>query len=134
MRHLAAAPLIGAFVAILLDGPLGAQERGSSIGYPSVDAARKELLAKPGVRAVEQQGWLIIDDQKEMSLWSFTPQSHEAHPAAVKRTILKKDGAMFVRMNVLCGASKEACDRLVAEFNALNDRMRQDIERRRPKS
>lgn len=131
MRHLAAT---GAVIAILLGYPLSAQEQGSSIGYPSVDAARQALLAKPGVRAVEQQGWLIIDDQKELSLWSFTPRSHEAHPAAVKRTILEKDGAIFVQMNVLCGASKEACDRLVAEFNALNDRMRQDIERRRPKS
>jgi hypothetical protein len=33
-------------------------------------------------------------------------------------------------MSVLCQAEKSACDKLVAEFQALNDKMRESIRRK----
>lgn len=127
------AVLVGAFLAVALCVAATAEEQDPSIGYPSVDAARQALTSKPGVRTADRQGWYIVQDPADLSVWSFTPQSHEAHPAAVKRTIVQKDGTVFVRMNVLCGASKEACDRLVAQFNELNAGMREKVQEQLPK-
>ncbi len=105
----------------------------SSIGYPSVAAALDALKARTDVRISSQGGWTVIEDGSggNATLWSFTPPNHPAHPAAVKRTLVQKDGAFFVEMDALCQATKAACDALMAEFQELNNRMRESIERSR---
>ena len=76
----------------------------SSIGYPSVAAALDALKARKDVRISSQGGWTVIEDGSggNATLWSFTPPNHPAHPAAVKRTLVQKDGAFFVEMDALC--------------------------------
>ena len=101
--------------------------RLSSIGYPSVAAALEALKAKSDIKTSVQAGWTVVEDG--MTLWSFTPPGHPAHPAAIKRTLVEKDGAWHVEMNALCQADKTACDKLMAEFQALNEKMRESIER-----
>jgi hypothetical protein len=44
---------------------------GSSIGYPSVAAALKDLHSKPEVNFGEQNGWVIADDRSHVTVWTF---------------------------------------------------------------
>jgi hypothetical protein len=104
-------------------------QRMSSIGYPSVADALSALKARSDVKLSVQDGWTVIQDG--MTLWSFTPADHAAHPSAVKRTLVEQDGGLYVAMNVLCQSTKSACDRLVADFEQLNEQMRASIARQR---
>jgi hypothetical protein len=99
----------------------------SGIGYPTVTAALAALRAKSGVKVHEQAGWTVVDDPETTSIWSFTPAGHPAHPAVIRRTIVQEGKDIFVRMGVLCQASKPACDKLVAEFEAMNKAMRERL-------
>jgi hypothetical protein len=109
--------------------PLAKGETGST-GYPSVAAALQALRATSNVNVSVQGGWTIVDDREHSAIWSFTPPSHPAHPAAVKRVIVQKEGDIHLQMSVLCQAEKAACDKLVAEFQALNDKMRESLHRK----
>lgn len=105
------------------EGPIP-EVQNDSIGYPSAQAALAALRAKPGVVFREEGGWTIAEERAAVTLWSFTPASHSAHPSAVKRQITRdKDGGLGLTMSVSCQATKKACDALVREFDALNDQM-----------
>jgi hypothetical protein len=99
------------------------QQAGSGIGYKSVAAALEGLKARKDVEVFEQGGWTMADDRADGSLWSFTPRGHPAHPAAVKRTITRKDGKTQIEMTALCQAERGACDRLIDDFQELNMKM-----------
>ena len=98
--------------------------KSSALGYPNAPAALEALRRKPGVSISVQSGWTIATDRSAYAIWSFTPQGHPAHPSVVRRTVFEKDGSVHVRTNVLCKAAKPTCDNLVADFNHLNSRMR----------
>ena len=102
---------------------------GQGIGYPTVAAALEALRGKSGAKFSIQGGWTIVEESASHTIWSFTPPNHPAHPAAVKRTIVEKDGAIYFQMNGLCQAKKPDCDKLLAEFEALNDRIRENLRR-----
>jgi hypothetical protein len=101
------------------------------IGYPSVAAALAAVRAKPGVKISLQSGWTVIDDRDASTFWSFTPPGHPAHPAAVRRILTEKDGAFYLQTRILCQATKSACDKLKADFDDLENKMRERIERDR---
>jgi hypothetical protein len=114
-------------------GPLP-ETRQSSIGYGSVREALAALRIKPGVEILERDEWILVQDlesDKSMALWSFAPASYPAYPSVVKRSVFERDGAVHVEMQVLCEATKEACDQLVREFQELTDRMKQEFNRAR---
>lgn len=123
--------LIAAFLLATAAMSASAQgERVSSIGFPSVAAALEALRARSDVKIRQESGWTIITEGEGLVLWSFTPPGHPAYPAAVKRTVIQeRDGAVSLSMKVLCQSSKVACDKLVKEFQLLNEQMRQSIER-----
>jgi hypothetical protein len=107
-----------------------AAPRQSPTGFSSVATAFEAMKGKPGVRVSVTDGWTVVDDRAAATIWSFTPPGHPAHPSAVKRTVVQEGAEIFIRMGVACEAKKPACDKLVAEFNQLNQRMRQDLNRR----
>jgi Protein of unknown function (DUF4019) len=115
-----------------LHGPASARQSdsGSGIGYPSVAAALDALKARNGVNISVQGGWTIVSDPTDDALWSFAPSDHPAFPAAVKRRAVELDGNTFIDMRALCQASKLACDKLMAEFAALNDKIRANVQGR----
>ena len=123
------------FVALILVAscayaqPESEAEQTSSIGYPSVAAAMDALRAQKDVSISVRDGWTVVTEKGGLTLWSFTPPTHEAHPAAVKRAASEKDGAWYITMNVLCQADRAPCDKLVEDFKTLNEQMRQSIER-----
>ena len=125
--------MLTALTAISAAGSIAAAQQPtavqSSIGYPSVAAALQALQHKSGVNIVNQGGWTVIDDPSEQTIWSFAPPGHPAYPAAVRRQIVKESGGFSLKMNVLCQAAKQPCDKLVADFQELNKKMRESINR-----
>jgi hypothetical protein len=96
----------------------------ADIGYPNPDAALKALRDKPGVTIREQNDWIVLSDTAEHTIWSITSDRHAAHPTVVKRAFVERDGGVNVAMTILCGSSKETCDRVVRQFQELNDNVR----------
>ena len=117
--------LIGIVVSLILFPAFANCSEG--IGFKTVDEALSALKIKVGVSVSVQGGWTIVEDSEKgnMVLWSFTPSSHPAHPAAVKRTVIEKDKHkhIYIQMKALCQASKVECDSLIAEFEALNKKI-----------
>ncbi|WP_143072404.1 MULTISPECIES: hypothetical protein [unclassified Variovorax] len=111
------------------DGAPASQE--SAIGYASPDAALKALQAKPGVNIREENDWFVIDDASEMTLWSIATPQHPVYPTAVKRSLIQENGTIDIRMHVLCGASKEACDDVVEQFRKMNAGLAESLNRKR---
>ena len=110
-----------AFLSALFAYPSFSSEN-SSIGYETVDIALQAMKNKEGTKLSIQGGWTIIEDKEDsnMVLWSFTPESHDAHPAAIKRKVLEKNQAIYIQMSALCQAKKADCDKLMQEFELLN--------------
>ena len=87
-----------ALLMALLLSAAQAGAQGSSMGYPTVAEARKAVAALPGAKKSEQQGWLVVEKMPVM--WSFAPAGHEAHPSAVKRTVVQRDGRIDIDIAV----------------------------------
>jgi len=86
------------------------------------------LRTKPNVEISVQRGWTIVHEPANYVLWSFAPKEHAAYPSVVKRTVVEKDGMVYIDMGVLCEAAKSACDALVHEFSQLNQKARPSSE------
>jgi hypothetical protein len=109
--------------------PVTDPRTSSGIGYPSVAAALADLHSKPEVLFREEDGWIIAEDRSHYTLWSFATEGDPAYPSAVKRTAVQESGgSVTMNMNILCEAKQDACDRLVANFNELNERARDSLQ------
>ena len=97
--------------------------------YATVALALEALRSKSGVKISDLSGWTVIEDRSTLSLWSFTPPGHPAHPAAIHRRVVQEADKIFVKTHVLCEASKPACDKVVADFEDLNQRMIKGLKR-----
>ena len=104
------------------------EQKQSTIGYPTPDAALAALHAKPSVEFSTQDGWTIASDPETNTVWSFPPQRDPAYPAVVKRQMTPApDGKVAVQMDVLCSATKAACDDLVRAFERMNDEAQRQL-------
>ena len=99
-----------------------------TIGYATVEEALASLQTNPKIQVSVQGGWTIASDKENKTLWSFSPKGDPSYPSAVKRVVEERDDTVFVHMDVLCEASKSACDNLVRQFQQLNERMRQNMQ------
>lgn len=102
----------------------------ASIGYATVADAFAALHARTDVVIVVRDGWTIVQEQEGRIIWSFVPTEHHAFPAVVRREFAQRNDASLIQMQCLCESTKAACDRLVAEFEALNAKLRQSVERK----
>ena len=101
----------------------------STIGYPTAEAALAALKAKPGVTFAAQDGWTIATDDADNAVWSFPPERDPAYPAVVRRQMAPgPKGSISVQMDVLCSASKTACDDLVRAFERMNEDARRQLQ------
>ena len=89
----------------------------------TVAATLAAVKAQAGVTLRMQNGWTIVDDKTHATFWSFPPLGNPAYPSAVRRTVVEKDGAVTLKMDVQCEATKTACDNLVRDFQAINARV-----------
>ncbi len=93
--------------------------------------ARLEALDGNGAIVTHGDGWTTVNEPAASAQWSFTPAGHYAHPAVVRRVIVRgAGGAISVDTQALCEAKADACGRLVAEFEAMNDRIVQALRAR----
>jgi hypothetical protein len=127
VHRLAIAYAIAAASAWAASAQPAQQPASPGIGYKTVAEALAALRAKSGVKVLDQAGWTVIDDRADSSIWSFPPAGHPAHPAAIRRIVFQQGKDIFIRMSVLCQAAKPACDRLVAEFEAMNKATRERL-------
>jgi hypothetical protein len=89
--------------------------------YPSVAAALDALKARWDLeRFSRDDGWLGFSDSRNKAIWTFAPAGHPAYPAVVKRVMIQDGNAVKVKTTAKCEAPKEACDKLLAEFRALD--------------
>ena len=95
----------------------------SPIGFATVEQAYKALESDPNATITEYEGWVIFNQNGDGSyvLWSFTPDQHPAHPAAIRREITKKGDEILINMNALCESGKFECDQLIDEFKRINE-------------
>ena len=100
--------------------PAPLPEGETSIEYQTVSEALAALRTKPGVVFTKENGWLVATDYWEYSIWSFAPRGYAAYPAVVKRWVITRQVGSEARMDVLCEASKAACDDLVRTFAKMN--------------
>ena len=99
-------------------------------GTPASRAAAIERVRQVATAAgnipVVRARWPQLDAS---TLWSFAPEGSPAYPAAVKRQIRQAKDAINIDMNILCEASKAACDKLVADFQKLRRREENHLRR-----
>ena len=126
IRDFAATALASAGLVLTISAPAFAQPTAGGIDFPSVAVARTSLLAKPGIKQSNNDGWLIIEDT-DGAIWSFTPSNHFANPAVGRRSLLQRQGEFFVQTQILCQAQKPQCDRLKADYELLDKRMTEAI-------
>lgn len=117
----------------LLSLPLVAAAQVAPIPDASVAAAltRLEALDGQGAIVTHADGWTTVNEPAAAAQWSFTPAGHAAHPAVVRRVIVRQaGGAVTVDTQALCEAKPEPCARLLAEFESMNDRIVQAVKSR----
>lgn len=104
---------------------------GSTIGYPTVAAALQALRARPDIHLSVQGGWTLAEDGANHTFWAFSPEGDPSYPSAIKRVITERNGDVYIEMGVDCEASKAACDKLVIDFQRLNDSIRERVAKGR---
>lgn len=103
------------------------QTEENSIPYKTVEEAFAALEKNPDAVLTEYEGWKVFNVKESgvYVLWSFTPVDHPAHPTVVKRSIVKKDGELFIDMAALCFSTKISCDSLMEDFKLINENIKQ---------
>ena len=120
-------------LGLALTAPLAAEPVAeapqATIGYPTPEAALAALHAKASVEFSAQDGWTIASDPDTNTVWSFPPEHDPAYPAVVKRQMTPtQSGGVAVHTDVLCAASKTACDDLVRAFERMNDEVKSQLK------
>jgi hypothetical protein len=111
--------------------PLPDSPQVARFGYRSPNAALEALRERPDVVISESDGWTIVHDKPNSTVWSFTRAGNSAHPAGIKRALAQSEtGHVSVVMTAMCGARREECDKVIAEFRNRNERMREDVQSR----
>ena len=109
------------------DAPL-AEATENAVGYATVAAALAGLHQRKDIEFATKDGWTVAFDKTAATVWSFAPPGHPAYPAAVKRQAVETDGAVSLRMNILCEADKVSCDAMARSFQQLNAQMQQGMK------
>ena len=106
------------------------EDTGSNrFDYPSVAAALAALRSRADLVVHQEKGWTGFEDRATLTIWTFTPPGHPAHPAVVKRTVVQEGTTVSLKVTGRCEATKAACDKLMAEFEALNEGIREHVRR-----
>jgi len=103
----------------------------AGVGFKNVADALAALKTRPGAKVSQRDGWTIITEQGGAIVWSFTTDTHPAHPAVVRRAIVVgDDGVARIEMASLCQAEKASCDRLMKDFRDLTERSSRAMKER----
>ena len=100
------------------------------INYESVSEALESLSNDKQAEIRKERNWAIVNTKgtDEMSIYSFTPSGHPAHPAVVKRTVYEENGTVNIALHALCEAEKNECDKLVNQFQEMVNNMKSRLK------
>jgi hypothetical protein len=101
----------------------------SRLEFPTVAAARKALQSDPGMTSTSYEGWTFFDDATRKAQWAFAPDTHAAHPAAIRRAAVEGDGHLVIEISLLCEGAKEACSRVLKDFEEMKGRRLESLRR-----
>ena len=101
-----------------------------TFGHDSLEALVESFKENPKAEISTQHGWTVVAvrEEKKMDIWSITPKDHFAYPSAVKRSLVEREGSVFIEMEVSCHAEKIQCDELVRQFVELNNQMSESFK------
>jgi hypothetical protein len=103
---------------------------GDLCGKPNTtpEALYQELAKDSGVREMARSDVFVgLEDGRDGTLWTFTQPAHPAHPAVVCRRIVERRGILEIPTAIECKGAEAACAKLKSDFDALNERMIQDL-------
>lgn len=111
--------------------PGSASELSEKIEFTTVAEALAMLSKKKDVTINQPEGWTIITETRPstIAMWSFAPKTHPAYPAVAKRVFYEEQKSWYVKMTILCEASKDVCNKFVQDFEDLNEEMRKYIQK-----
>jgi hypothetical protein len=92
------------------------------------------IRGMPGAVAMPSQSpdFEVISIEPHGDLWNFTKATHPAHPSVACRRLVRQGDAWNVRTDIQCRAAKPQCDKLAADYRALDNQMRESIRRTYP--
>jgi hypothetical protein len=103
------------------------------IGKASPAEALKSLQDVSATFVREHNDWLVYAQEERHYYWDITTERHPAHPTAVKRCLREHDGQVMMGMDVMCGATREVCDQVVAQFRELNAQLSEALRQQQKK-
>jgi hypothetical protein len=115
---------------LVLRYPVSNEMQNSTIGYPTVAAALADLHSNPEVKFREEHGWASAEDSSHHTFWSFPPAGDPAYPSAVRRVAVQDGAGISMHMEVMCESTQSARDKLVKDFNELNERARDSFKKK----
>jgi hypothetical protein len=63
--------------------------QSTSFEYSSVAEALADLTSRDDMIVEVSQGWTTVTEADGLTIWSFTPSNHPAHPAVAKRVLFQ---------------------------------------------
>jgi hypothetical protein len=90
--------------------------------FPTVAAARKALQSEPGATSTTFEGWTFFDDAARKAQWTFAPDTHAAHPAAIRRAAVEREGHLVIEISLLCEGARDACGHVLKDFEEMKGR------------
>jgi hypothetical protein len=74
-----------------------------------------------------------LENGENGTLWTFTLPTHPAHPAAVCRRVMERRGVLDIPTIIVCEGAEAACAQLKTDFEALNQRVIEDLYKQQAK-
>ncbi len=105
--------------------PQGPSSMCGIVGDDALDVMR-QVRASPslGQRPINTGLFELFMSPDGLTQWVLTTPSDEAHPAVTCRLVYQeRDGSWLQTRAMRCDASREACDKLFLEFQALDEQM-----------
>lgn len=131
-RHLLFAAA-GGFGLILSANPVLAQDLCGRPTEPPSALFDRLTNAEKLKEDFRDKSYVAISDKAKDTVWTFTVPGHPAHPSVVCRRPVQDGADMRLQMNVQCNAAESECQKLVAAFQELNQRMIQEMRKQKAK-
>ena len=115
--------------AALLIIPLAARAEDR----PTFESLWQAANAKPDHHTVDQGTAIVVDVPSEQAIYYFTKPGQEIHPGVVKRSIIEKDGGIYVSTRGWSfgpDSAQPAFKRWLDNFKAQDAQIRKSFEKR----
>jgi hypothetical protein len=101
----------------------------------SIAEMYERIRRLPGAAVAQSQDPLfdVINLEPQGQLWNFTKTTHPAYPSVACRRIVLVEGQLRVQTELRCNAARAECDRLAADYGALDRQMMEQFKREAPK-